>query len=469
MDAVLNWIWQGSVAAIATTLALAAIERSRAHDRYLTVWSALLAVLALPIVSYLWQAGGSDVVGADLSALPVAVLSLPAAWWTSPAIVVTLWLFWSIAAGTRVVRAAFALRDVKRAAERLPVRREARLAHWMAVAAEGRRTPIVMSPAVRTAAVLGFGPPVIALEPSLLHQLTDDEIDRLVIHEWAHVQRHDDRAQMLEWAITIVAGWHPAVWWLTRQLRIERELACDELVVTVTRSPKDYASSLVKAAALRTAPESMIPGLSAIGSSDLRRRVARILSFPYRRSRAWRMAAAGAAALVSALTVTIGGIRAIEAETIDIVTRTTSDALAAVEQIVPRPIPVPSAPVWDVTPDGPAIVAAHQSIRSPAIAAPVPSRSPVVAAAISAAIPGEQDTHEMHLDASRVPGVFDAALKGAVPRVLTPPASATSTAPMTLWQHAADSGAAIGRQSTDAARATAGYFTRLGTRVAGSF
>ena len=135
MDAVLNWIWQGSVAAIATTLALAAIERSRAHDRYLTVWSALLAVLALPIVSYLWQAGGSDVVGADLSARPVAVLSLPAAWWTSPAIVVTLWLFWSIAAGTRVVCAAFALRDVKRAAERLPVRREARLAHWMAVAA----------------------------------------------------------------------------------------------------------------------------------------------------------------------------------------------------------------------------------------------------------------------------------------------------------------------------------------------
>ena len=77
---------------------------------------------------------------------------------------------------------------------------------------------------------------MIAVAPSLVRTLDADELDRVLIHEWAHVQRRDDLVNILQIVVRIIAGWHPALWWIDRRLHVEREIACDEITVAVTGS-----------------------------------------------------------------------------------------------------------------------------------------------------------------------------------------------------------------------------------------
>jgi len=83
----------------------------------------------------------------------------------------------------------------------------------------------------------------------------------VMLHELAHVERRDCLTQMVASVACAVYWPHPGVWWLAHRLRVERELACDDLVVSMGTSPRDYAGHLLEVAyALRT---SLAPALSA--------------------------------------------------------------------------------------------------------------------------------------------------------------------------------------------------------------
>ena len=161
----------------------------------------------------------------------------------------------------------------------------------------------------------GCGRPVIAVSPTLLDRLSDDELDRAVIHEWAHVQRRDDLLNVLHVVARVVAGWHPAVWWLERQLRIEREVACDEIAVRVTGSPKRYAACLTAMASLHPMRRQTVSALGALSSPTLSTRVLRILS-TRQLSTPVRSAAAAAALglVVGGFSVAIVSYRPVGAE-----------------------------------------------------------------------------------------------------------------------------------------------------------
>ena len=93
----------------------------------------------------------------------------------------------------------------------------------------------MISDNVSSAAVFGIWSPVIAVGPSLLARLSDEDLDRVVIHEWAHVQRRDD-VDLLQVVTRALVGWHPGVWWIDRQLHMEREAACDERAIRLTNT-----------------------------------------------------------------------------------------------------------------------------------------------------------------------------------------------------------------------------------------
>ena len=481
MDVFLNWIWQGSVIAAATAIMLVAIERSRARDRYLTVWAALLSVLALPIVAML---GAASSVPAPSVALPgmampgpagsvgVPVLSVPAVWWTSNVTIAALWLLWSSIAAARLLFAARSLRRIKRASTRMTSARQVRLPHWASVMWRGRRAELTVSESVRSAAVLGCGSPTIALAPALLDQLHDDELDHIVIHEWAHVQRRDDLVHVLLSCIRVVAGWHPAVWWLDRQLGIEREIACDEMAVAVTGSAKGYAASLVKLAslpALRPMPQA---GLPAIGPVSLRRRIVRILSRdPAATATPWRLAAAGSSASLCVLAIMLGDVRAIEAtverklETAAIDARRSDDPLASPPLLIASSALAPTRPA-DAPLRASASASQQDRIRTTADVVAAPMRAPNVT---SRPVHAAREPQSEIIAASHVSG----ALSTATPRTVTSAGTAAAAAPIGPWREvgagSAAAGVAVGRESHDAAVASASYFTRLGKRIASSF
>ena len=161
------------------------------------------------------------------------------------------WTAWAGVYTVRFVWAMVALRRARARSRAFPTHVESLLSHWRHVRDEGRRPSLVLSDAVTTAAVLGCGAPVIAVAPSLVTTLDADELDRVLIHEWAHVQRRDDLVNILQVFVRVVVGWHPAAWWIDRRLHVEREIACDEMTIEVTGSAKSYAACLVKLAGLK--------------------------------------------------------------------------------------------------------------------------------------------------------------------------------------------------------------------------
>ena len=67
----------------------------------------------------------------------------------------------------------------------------------------------------------------------------------ILLHELAHLRRWDDWTNLAQKIVKAVFFFHPAVWWIENHLTLEREMACDDIVLAQTASPRDYASSLI--------------------------------------------------------------------------------------------------------------------------------------------------------------------------------------------------------------------------------
>src|SRR5690606_30294806 len=152
---------------------------------------------------------------------------------------------------------------------------------------------VAWSPDVPTPCVLGPRAPIIAL-PANARLLTPAALDAILVHELAHVRRRDDIAQFVQHLVRAFAAGHPAVWWIDRQLTIEREAACDDWGVTLATGPRDYARCLVELASRGTALEALQVAVRG-GRSQLAARVRRLVD-----ARRVRRLHAGAGVITSA-------------------------------------------------------------------------------------------------------------------------------------------------------------------------
>jgi beta-lactamase regulating signal transducer with metallopeptidase domain len=464
MDAVFNWLWQGSVMTLALGILLRPLARARANVRYVVCWATMLLVIALPGVS--WFAANTPVPHVRAVVPEVAVVSMPDAWWTSSAAMALAWAIWFGVHALRFAAALVAIRRARANSRPFPPDVEARLPHWLRVSCHGRRPALVLSDSVTAAAVLGCGRPTIAVAPSLLTALEPSELDRVLVHEWAHVRRRDDLVHVAQVAIRAVAGWHPAVWWLERRLHVEREVACDELTVAITGSPASYAACLVKLADARGAERTPLAAPAMLRAAGLRSRVTRIVS---QRT----LLAPAPARSLAALVVTVLAAAAM--------------VVAALRLVAPSVLALPhvSIPVVEngfrsLVPEawiGPPVASMAARVSRPSAAAvPVPTErtEPQLQASISAPAPQPPAVEQPAATDVRptvpdpapqppeAPGVTEA---GTLP---PGPAPATAQPAQPPWKDVADGGVALGRKSKDAGVATAGAFTRFARRVAGA-
>lgn len=477
VDAVVNWLWQGSLVALAAAAMLHVIGPARAYIRYTLLWIAWLSVLAVLIAPLLWAAAPSSDSG---TVQPVTaatgMVSIPLDGLWSFALL-ALWGVWSATFGVRIVLAMVAIRSARTGCHPLPHDRETRLRCWTRVATTGRRTSVVLSSSVRSAAVLGYRSPLIAIAPALLETLDDDELDRVVIHEWAHVQRYDDIAHLIQVIGRATAGWHPALWWIDRQLHLEREVACDETVVSITGSVKGYASCLTKLASLPAPPVRSLTAVGVLSSYGLRARIVRILRFSddvTHPTRWRRVCLAGAALCVVALGVSTTRlvdtrIPAQDLTRIDDLTSPGDTAPDTSGHRVETPVPVsPNHP----SPRPPATVPTTSTLanREARTAARQQRSEPAMDAAPRLASKSFESA-SLLTTASRSNLAESGNLSsgGDEADVLPLPESDNTIQPGSPWSLAADAGKAIGRTSRDKAVATAGFFTRFGRSVARSF
>jgi beta-lactamase regulating signal transducer with metallopeptidase domain len=93
----------------------------------------------------------------------------------------------------------------------------------------------------------GLRRPIVVI-PSVAETWDDDRRRAVLLHELAHVARFDCLTQMLA-EIAVALYWaHPGAWWIARRLRIERELACDDCVLSAGTDPRVYAGQLLELA-----------------------------------------------------------------------------------------------------------------------------------------------------------------------------------------------------------------------------
>lgn len=471
MHAVLNWLWQGCVVALALAAILRLLDHARAQVRYAVCWVALICAFVLPVVPFISLVASPAVMPA-VTASSAAVVSVPHAWWTSSAIVLGLWALWLGIYGTRLATALLALRRAKTHSRPFPAAIEPRLRHWQRVRQQGRQASLFVSDRVRAAAVLGCGTPVIAVAPALVQHLDADELDRVIVHEWAHVQRRDDLANGVQLIARLIAGWHPAVWWIDRRLQIERELACDEMTVAVTGSAKSYAACLVKVADLPLGGVSALPAPGALSSSGLSTRIRRLLSRREFLSPAWsRGVATVAVVLLSVLSLAVGGCRLVEAAAESPAVRRVVRAQSVQESGLEsaNPIHQASQPLTRTR-----TLVAARAAGQPAVASPQVDHRPAEPTTTSE--PAAPETANIPERSPAEAGLPIVPLESAPIEV--PVASATAPSTPTspgetptdsAWRAATDGGVAIGRESKKAGVATAGFFNRLGKRIAGSF
>jgi uncharacterized protein (TIGR03435 family) len=124
--------------------------------------------------------------------------------------------------------------------------------------------------------------------------LSEPQIAAILAHELAHIRRHDYLLNLLQTVIETVLFYHPAVWWVGRQMRLEREHCCDDMAVGVCGSAFEYASALAEMEQIRDRIPA--PALAATGG-ELLGRIRRVLGREDHTSRSLGGIAAAAAVL----------------------------------------------------------------------------------------------------------------------------------------------------------------------------
>ncbi len=137
-----------------------------------------------------------------------------------------------------------------------------------------RPVMLLISRRIDVPAMLGWLKPAILLPVGVLTGLTPAQVEAILAHELAHIRRHDYLVNLAQTAIESLLFYHPATWWISRRIRVEREFCCDDMVLRSSTGARDYALALVALEAARTAPAGLM--MAATGGR-LMKRIQRLL------------------------------------------------------------------------------------------------------------------------------------------------------------------------------------------------
>ncbi len=257
----LHFLWQGTAIAAVYAMLRAALTRSlSARGRYALACAALVAMGVAPPLTFFVIA---DARGANAWTITAAESR-----WLLPA-VVAIWLLGVIAFSIRLLggwRYTARLRSVSHPAPAEWRKNMERIGARIGVTHLVR---LRMSSLVDVPTVIGWLRPAILVPVEFFTGLPFEHITALLAHEMAHIRRHDYLANIAQSIAEAVLFYHPAVWWISEQIRAERELCCDDLAVAATGDALVYARALAELESQQ--PARLTPALAANGGSLVNR------------------------------------------------------------------------------------------------------------------------------------------------------------------------------------------------------
>jgi|GEM_PF-1843129 len=303
-------LWQCAALAAVAWIGFHGFRARGPQLRYLLGCAVLGLMLALPLATFflLWtpvrlgSVGGSE--GAEVALLLVRSAALPS---EPPLRPVLPWLLVGWMAGVAVmsVRLAGGWFWIQRlrwfGTEPVEPLWQARLNHLAAQMGMAPSVCLRSSRMVDVPMVLGWFRPLILVPVAIFSAMEPCALEAILAHELAHVRRHDYFVNLLQSVVEVLLFFHPAVWWLSGQIRAERENCCDDMAVSLCGDPLLYARALAALEDLRQPLESNPSLALAATGGTLMNRIRRLITPKLPPSPAAR------AGLIAALAVSVLG------------------------------------------------------------------------------------------------------------------------------------------------------------------
>ena len=287
--ALLHFLWQGTALAALAAAAMALCRR--ASTRYIIGVGALALMLLAPLATFVFYSQPNSGVADAAKPLPLAAPASPMAWVgaaasssarrspMSPSLDALPWLVeaWLLGVAFFSLRSAGGYLLLERERRKQSAVVSARVLEICYTLQDrlglNRAISYCECAWLQAPAVIGWFRPVVFLPVTALTGLSEDQLQAVIAHELAHIQRFDPFVNVFQVCVETLLFYHPAVWWLNKRIRAEREHCCDDVAVTLCGNAVEYARALTLMEEWRSAP---VFAMAANGG-PLTQRVVRVL------------------------------------------------------------------------------------------------------------------------------------------------------------------------------------------------
>ena len=292
-----HFLWQGALVAAGLAVLDTVLRLRSANARYLLFTGGLAAMTLLPVATFfsvreaaspaaasLANSAESTVVAAETT--PLSLASTVAISWDAPTLrhrldgalpfLVFAWCLGVALLSARSLGGWVVAQRLRRSGlGTVPAHVEQAVLRLRARLHLTRVVQLCQSALVDVPTVIGWLKPMVLLPASTLAGLTPAQLELILAHELAHVRRHDYLVNLMQTVVETLLFYHPAVWWVSRRMRIERENCCDDLAVLAGGDAVSYARALEHLESLRAPVPAVV--MAATGGS-LFERISRLVT-----------------------------------------------------------------------------------------------------------------------------------------------------------------------------------------------
>jgi beta-lactamase regulating signal transducer with metallopeptidase domain len=237
-ERMLNGALAGAGIALFAWVLLRLIGKQNSGTRFAVWFSALLAIAFVPL--------------SGLFASTAVAVASRAEFTISSAWAAYLFAAWAAIASIGLVRVGIGLWQLRRLRKSsVPVKiseLDETLQRTLREFEGPRKVTLCTSASLKMPTAVGFFRPLVVIPEWAMKELSTQELNSILLHELAHLRRWDDCTNLAQKILGALLFFHPAVWWIERKLTLEREMACDDLVLERTENPRAYAECLVSLA-----------------------------------------------------------------------------------------------------------------------------------------------------------------------------------------------------------------------------
>lgn len=246
-----HFLWQGALIGCATAVLLIVLRNRRPESRYLVACIGLFLCLAWPTVELALRLQDGSGTGGDAIVLFAAGLvagSPVDEGWTALLADQLAWIVgtWAVCALAMALRMAAGLLWIKRAAEHERVDPAWQACIERMASSFGIDRPVRLRVVERLGSPVtaGWWRPVVLVPAALVSSMPVHLLEALLAHELAHIKRHDYLVNLGQNLVETLLFYHPAVWWISGRIRVEREQIADDFAARQLGEPRRLALAL---------------------------------------------------------------------------------------------------------------------------------------------------------------------------------------------------------------------------------